>query len=149
IYTQVTEDTNSLGDAPPKFGMPNVVGDDMDFDPKTFNASSSNGSVADITDAQLNFGITAKPSKIIKNVSFTEAGDTTLAGNGTDSTSTSVSTHLFLDVLEVDHHAPSQALSLSNITMTFTPSGGTFGLGSDGLGGPLFNTGWTGQAIID
>lgn len=147
-YTQVTEDTNSFGDSPPKFGPPTIAGDTMDFDPIGFNASSSNASVADITDGQLNFGIVAKPGKVIKNVGFTEAGDTTLAGVGTDSTSTSVTTNMFIDVLEIDGHAPTQALSLP-VNLAFAPSGGSYGLGTDGGGGPLFQTGWTGSILVD
>jgi hypothetical protein len=148
-YLQVTEDTNSFDDAPPKFGMPSIAGDTMDFDPFEFNAKSSNGSVADITDGQLNFGIVAHAGKIIKNVGFTEAGDTTLAGVGTDATFTSVTSHFNLDVIEIDGHAPTQALSLTNVNLAFSPSGGTYGLGTDGLGGPFFTAGWNGSVLVD
>lgn len=148
MYTQVTEDANSPGDNPPLFGAPNISGDSMDFDPIGFNASSSNGSAADITDGQLKFGIMAKPLNVIKNVGFSEQGDTTLAGFGTNGTLTSVTTNLFIDVLEIDGHAPSQVINISTV-LAFTPYGGLHRLGTEGGGGPLFQSAWNGFKLVD
>jgi hypothetical protein len=147
MYTQVTEDANSAGDAPPLFGPPTITGDSMDFNPVGFSASSQNGGV-DVTDGQLSFGIMANPGKAITNVAISEAGDTTLAGFGNDTTFSSVTTNLFVDILEVDGVPLSPTVSIST-NLVFTPSGGTYGLGTDGGGGPVFNTGWSGTKVVD
>ena len=146
-YLQVTEDANSPGDNPPLFGPPTVTGDSIDFDPVGFNAASAGGG-ADLTDGQLKFTVMAKPGKAINNVKFAEAGDVTLLGaTFNDLTFASVSTHLFVDITEVDG-TPISVVSVP-ITMPFSPSGGTYGLLSDGGGSPLFTTAWTGSVSMD
>jgi MYXO-CTERM domain-containing protein len=146
-YLQVTEDANSAGDNPPLFGPPTVAGDSIDFDPVGFNASTQNGGT-DITDGNLKFSIKAKTGHAITNLSIAEAGDVTLGGFGTDTTFASVTTHIFLDVVEVDG-VPINTVSNNNLSIPFNPSGGTFGLGTDGGGGPLFSSSWSGQASVN
>jgi len=146
-YTQVTEDANSAGDNPPLFGPPTVSGDSIDFDPVGFNAASANGA-ADLTDGNLKFGIVAKPGKAITSLTIAEAGDVTLLGFGTDTTFASVTTRIFLDISEVDG-APISVLSVNNISIPFSPSGGTFGLGTDGGGGPLYSSNWSGSTSLN
>jgi hypothetical protein len=124
-----------------------VTGDSIDFDPVGFSASATGASGVDLTDGNLAFDIAAKPTHAIKTVQFTESGDTTLAGFGTDATFTSVTTNIFLDIKEVDG-VGINAINYST-TMTFSPSGGNYGLATDGGGGPLFNSGWTGVSTID
>jgi hypothetical protein len=146
-YLQVTEDANSAGDNPPLFGPPTVTGDSIDFDPVGFNAASQNGGT-DITDGNLTFMIKAKPGHAITNLTIAEAGDLTLGGFGTDTTFASVTTRIFLDVVEVDG-VPINVVSNNNLSIPFNPSGGTFGLGTDGGGGPLYSDNWSGQAAIN
>jgi hypothetical protein len=146
-YLQVTEVASSAGDSTPLFGAPSVSGNSIDFDPVGFSASALNGTI-DFTDANLKFMVVAHDFKAIKDVTFAEAGDTTLLGFGNDTTFSSVTTRIFIDVVEVDFQ-PINVVSLNNISIPFSPSGGTFGLGTDGGGGPLFNAGWSGQVTVD
>lgn len=149
IYTQVTEEALLFSDIanPPKFGAPNISGDSMDFDPVSFKASASGAAGNDVTDVRLTFGVQAKPLNVIKSITITEAGDTTLAGFGNDATFSSVSTPVFVDIFEVDG-APINQINFQ-INLAFAPSGGTYGQQTDGGGGPLFQTAWNGSATIN
>jgi len=146
-YTQVTEDANSAGDAPPLFGPPTVSGDSLDFDPVGFSAAAAGAGGVDITDGNLRFGIMANAGSGISQVVLSEAGDTTMAGFGTDATFTAVIARGVISILAVD------GVGINTISepfsLTFSPSGGTFGLATDGGGGPLFAAGWTGTETID
>lgn len=142
-FLNVTEDANSAGDAPPLFGQPTVAGDSIDFDPVGFSASASGAAGIDVTDGNLSFTIMAKQGYAVDVFSLSEAGDTTLAGFGTDGTFTSVTAIGVLNVLEVD--GVGIAPIAVPFSLNFTPSGGTFGLASDGGGGPLFSAGWSGS----
>lgn len=146
IYTGVTE--SSATDPVPLFGAPTVSGDSLDFNPVGFNASSSNGSPADITDGQLTFFASAKPGLGLNGMDISERGDTTLAGFGTDATFTSVSLHGNLDIYEVG----GVGINPIKIPIVFTsvgPSGGTYGLATDFGGGPGGTLAWNGSALID
>jgi hypothetical protein len=147
-YVMVQEDSNS-GDTPPLFGMPTVSNDSLDFNPVGFGASTTNGGV-DVTDGNLAFMVVAKPGNAIANIKFNEFGDTTLAGIaalGSQTTFSSVTMDGVLNISQVD------GVGINSISipfaMAFSPSGGTYGLGTDGGGGPLFNTIWSGMAFID
>jgi hypothetical protein len=144
-YLNVTEDANSAGDAPPLFGAPSVSGDSLDFDPVGFNASATGAAGIDVTDGNLSFTIKAKAGYAIDMVSLSEAGDTTLAGFGTDGTFTSVTAIGVINIDEVD--GVGIATIAVPFSLTFTPSGGTFGLASDGGGGPLVSEGWSGSLL--
>jgi hypothetical protein len=146
-YLAVTED--SATDPVPLFGPPSVTGNSIDFNPLGFAATSSNGG-SDITDGQLTFSVVAHADRRIDSLTLNERGDTTMAGNvtpGSMGTATAVFASGVLDILEVDF------AGISHITIpfsfTFTPSGGTYFLGTDGGGGPVFNTQWTGSVTLD
>ena len=146
-FLDVTEDSNTPGDVPPLFGAPTVTGDSLDFNPVGFSASASGASGVDQTDGQLSFMIVAKSGKGIQTITLSEAGDTGLAGFGTDATYTGVRANVFVDILELNN----AVITPINVmgSMTFTPSGGAFGLATDGGGGPTFNSTWTGGVLID
>jgi hypothetical protein len=146
-FLDVTEAANTAGDVPPLFGAPSVSGDSLDFNPVGFSASASGAFGVDVTDGNLRFDVMAKPANIISNLLLAEAGDVTLVGFGTDSTFAFVRGNVFVDIHEVDG-VPINTIS-SQLSMAFTPSGGTYGLLSDGGGGPLYNSGWSGGVLVD
>lgn len=147
-YVNVTEDSGS--DEPlPLFGAPTVTGNSIDFNPTGFDAASS-GVGSDITDSNLVFMVTAKSGSRISSITLSEAGDTTLAGNvtpGSMGTASAVFASGVLDIHEVDF------MGINHISvpfsLSFSPSGGTYFLGTDGGGGPIFHTPWTGSATLD
>jgi hypothetical protein len=147
-YVDVTEDSGA--DEPlPLFGAPTVTGNSIDFNPVGFDAASANGG-SDITDSNLVFMVTAKSGSRISSITFSEAGDTTLAGNvtpGSMGTATAVFASGVLDIHEVDF----QGINHISVpfSLSFTPSGGTYFLGTDGGGGPIFHTPWSGSATLD
>ena len=145
-FVDVTEASNS-GDPIPLFGAPTVSADSLDFDPVGFSAHASGAAGVDLTDGNLKFMVVAKPDNFISNMVLSEAGDTTLAGFGTDATFTAVRATGVLNISEVDG-VPINVIAES-FSMTFTPSGGTYGLLSDGGGGPLFNETWSGGITLD
>ena len=98
-------------------------------------------------EARLTFTVDAHAGHAISNIMFSEAGDTTLSGAGTDSTSTRVTANGTLTISEVDG-APIAPISRP-IALTFTPSGGDYGLASDGGGLPIFHTQWTGSLAVN
>jgi hypothetical protein len=139
------------------FGAPTVSQNSIDFNPVGFDASSMNGG-ADITDSNLVFMVQAQSGARIRTLTFTEAGDTTLAGNvpaGSLSTATTVTATGVLDIheVDVDGDAIFDPVGINHISvpfsLTFTPSGGTYFLGTDGGGGPTFHTQWSGTATLD
>lgn len=148
IFVNVTEDTGA--DEPlPLFGPPTVTGNSMDFNPTGFDAASS-GADSDLTISNLEFMVTAKSGSRIESITLSEAGDTTLAGNvtpGSMGTASAAFTSGVLDIHEVDF------VGINHISvpfsMSFSPSGGTFFLGTDGGGGPVYHTQWTGSATLD
>jgi hypothetical protein len=146
-YVNVTEDSGAapLG----LFGPPTVTGNSMDFNPTGFDAASS-GAGSEITDSNLVFMVTAKSGSRISQITLNEAGDTTLAGNvppGSMGTSSAVFASGVLDIHEVDF----QGINHISVpfAFTFNPSGGTYFLGTDGGGGPIFNTQWNGSVTLD
>jgi hypothetical protein len=146
-YVNVMEDSGA--DEPlPLFGAPTVTGNSIDFNPLGFDAASTNGG-SDITDSNLVFMVTAKSGSRIESITFRESGDTTMAGNvapGTMGTATAAFASGVLDIHEVDFTGINH-ISVP-FSMTFNPSGGTYFLGTDGGGGPLFNTQWNGSVTI-
>src|SRR5688572_5198655 len=94
-YRMVTEDSGSDTVPPCMFCQPTVGGDSLNFNPVGFDAASSNGAAADITDGQLLFMIESnnKQTQAIQNFKISETGDTALAGSvavGNTGTATSV-----------------------------------------------------------
>ncbi|WP_146571886.1 PEP-CTERM sorting domain-containing protein [Botrimarina hoheduenensis] len=152
-FGQVTEsnDEGPGGSDAMLFGAPtSVSGNSLDFSPTGFLASvnSTGPLVSEIVDSQLSMMIVAKPGKVLDNLRFTEAGDTTLAGNPASfTTASSVTNEVFIDVVEVD----GMPISGFNIQaqMTFTPSGGTYSMAQDSNGFPIFSTDWSGSVDVD
>lgn len=145
-YVAVTEDSSS-GDTPPLFGPPTVSGDTLDFNPVGFNAVASGAGGNDITDGNLSFYVVAKPGKAISSLNLAEAGDTSLAGFGTDATLTRVTGTGVLNINEVDGLGIG-ALSIP-FSMTFSPTGGIYGLASNFGGGPGGTIFWSGGKFLD
>ncbi len=145
-YVGVTEDSNS-GDTPPLFGAPSVSGDTLDFNPVGFSASASGAGGNDVTDGNLSFMVVAKAGKAISSLNLAEAGDTSLAGFGTDATLTKVTGTGVLNINEVDGVGIG-ALSIP-FSLTFSPSGGTYGLNSNFGGGPGGTIFWSGGKLLD
>lgn len=147
-YVNVTEDSGA--DEPlPLFGAPTVTGNSMDFNPIGYDASTT-GAASDPTNSNLVFMVTAKSGSRISSITLSEAGDTTLGGNvtpGSMGTSSAVFGSGVLDIHEVDFSGINH-ISVP-FAFTFSPSGGTYFLGTDGGGGPIFNTQWTGSVTLD
>jgi hypothetical protein len=147
-YVNVTEDSGA-SEPLPLFGAPTVTGNSIDFNPVGFDASSANVA-SDITDSNLVFMVTAKSGSRIRSITLSESGDTTLAGNvapGSMGTASAVFGSGVLDIHEVDFTGINH-ISVP-FSFTFNPSGGTYFLGTDGGGGPAFNTQWNGSVTLD
>jgi hypothetical protein len=148
-YVNVTEDSLT-SDSPPLFGAPTVTGNSMDFNPIGFDAETTGAAGSDDTDANLDFMVAAKSGSRISRLTFGEAGDTTLGGNvapGSMGTGSAVAAGGTLLIQEVDF-APITPISVP-FALAFTPSGGTFFLGTDGGGLPLYHAQWTGSATLN
>ena len=145
-YLDVVED--SVTDPTPLFGQPAVVGDSLDFDPVGFGATATGALGIDGTDGNIKFGIMAHANHGISSVKLSEAGDVTLFGFGTDFTYASVTGTGLLQITHVDGNSLLSPINVP-IMMTFTPSGGTYGLLSDGGGGPNYHAFWSGYDYLD
>jgi hypothetical protein len=146
-YVDVTEDTTT-GDSLPLFGSPLVTGNSIDFTPPVaFDAEASGAGGSDDTGGRLTFSIQANPGLAIQSVQFSEAGDTTLSGVGSDATSTAVTADGTITINAVDGAAITPITQ--PIALTFTPSGGTYGLSTDGGGLPIYHTQWTGSLSVN
>jgi hypothetical protein len=174
-FLMVQEDATTIGDAPPLFGRPTVnefplpalpcttatctvPGNTLDFTPVGFSASATGTGATgvDITDGNLAFMVMAKAGQAIKNIKIIEQGDTTLSGTvplNSMLTTTSAKMPTFIDIVAVDGVGITpinlSALSTPAIIPSFSPSGGDFFLGTDGGGGPSFNTTWMGELFVD
>lgn len=145
-YVDVTEDSTT-SDPVPLFGAPIFSADSIDFNPVGFDAHAGGAGGNDVTGSRLTFMVQANPGKALSNISFSEAGDTTLAGAGTDATATAVSATGSITVSHVDGAAIAPVVR--PIALTFTPSGGGYGLATDGGGGPLFFQQWSGSLLVN
>ncbi|MBN1490510.1 MAG: PEP-CTERM sorting domain-containing protein [Phycisphaerae bacterium] len=110
IYHDVTESSGT--DPTPLYGPPTITGDVLDFDPMGFVASATDG-VSDITDGQLNFGMSMLPGAGITSLLLTESGDYTLFGGGTAATTVAMGLSIGIDILAVDHMALTTPISVS------------------------------------
>jgi hypothetical protein len=147
-FVNVTEDSGA-SEAIGLFGAPTVTGNSMDFNPTGFDATAT-GVASDITDSNLVFMVTAKSGSRIRSITLSESGDTTLAGNvtpGSMDTASAVFGSGVLDIHEVDFSGINH-ISVP-FSFTYNPSGGTYFLGTDGGGGPIFNTQWNGSVTLD
>lgn len=78
-FTNVSED--SATDTIALFGAPSVIGNNLAFNPTSFNSFSSNGAT-DITDGTLQFGVLANAGFTIPFVNIQERGDYIIVGSG-------------------------------------------------------------------
>jgi hypothetical protein len=145
-FIDVTEDTTT-GDSLPLFGTPVFSGNSMDFNPSGFDAEASGANGSDETGARLTFMLEAHAGDAITSISFREDGDTTLSGVGSDSTNTAVTASGTITINAVDGAAI--APIVRPISLTFTPSGGDYGLSTDGGGLPIYHTQWTGLLDVN
>jgi hypothetical protein len=147
-YVNVTEDSGA--DEPlPLFGPPTVTGNSIDFNPVGFDSTSS-GVGSDQTAPNLVYMVTANLGTRIRSMTLNETGTVTLSGNvapGSMGTAAAVFASGTLDIQEVDFGGINH-ISVP-FSMTFNPSGGTYFLGTDGGGGPIFNTQWSGSVTLD
>lgn len=149
MYLNVTENNGEaapLFDEMPGTGSPDVVGNQIFFNPQSFSASASGGA-SDLIDSTLTTVVMAKAGKAIDNISFDEAGDYTLQGLAGGNAMASVGAAFFVTVLEVDGVAtllPTQTLNMQ-FTTGSGPNGGTYSRpGDDGTA-----VVWKGNAFID
>lgn len=102
-FTGVTESSGT--DAVPLYGAPTPYVTGLDFDPKSFVASGAGGA-ADITDGQLNFGVSGQVNGLnivaVKSISLGEGGDFTLIGTGTAATQVVGGAILKVKITEID-----------------------------------------------
>ena len=147
-FDAITEENVST-DPVPLYGPPTVNGDSVSFSPTRFSSSSAEGET-DETAGNLFFGVDALSGNGIAWVSFSESGTTTLSGlatPGSMTTGSSVVAEGSIVIHEVDF-AAIEPLSVP-FSLSFGPSGGTYFLGTDGGGGPLFSTPWSGSVKLD
>lgn len=145
-YIDVTEDSIT-SDTVPLFGPPVFSADSLDFNPVGFDANAAGAGGVDNTGGRLTYTIQAHSGHAISSMNFSESGDTTLAGVGSDSTFTQVTTGGTVTINTVDG-APIPPI-VRPIALAFAPSGGDFGLASDGGGLPIFHTQWNGSLALD
>lgn len=120
MYTDVTESSSTDPVPPALFGAPGITANTLDFDPTGFGANSQGGG-ADLTDGQLNFGISvAKNSTGIAggftSLTLRESGDLTLFGAGTTVTSVAAGVFAEVEILEVDGVAVASPMSVTAST---------------------------------
>jgi hypothetical protein len=147
-YVDVTEDP---GAAPlPLFGTPIFTANSIDFNPVGFDATSGPAGGIETTAGNLAFMVVAHSGAHIGSIAFSESGDTTLAGNAPPAsigTATAVSASGTVTVQEVDFAAITPIVR--PFALAFTPSGGTYSLGVDGGGLPIFHTQWSGSVTVN
>jgi hypothetical protein len=128
------------------FGAPVIVGNTLDFNPTQFEAQVDTGDGdapgATIVDSQLSMIILGQNNEELEDVTITEAGDYTLAGLPGTFASASVTSNVFVEVLEVDNVVGSAGNA--NYVLTYSPSGGDYVFGVDAS-----NDNWTGSLSID
>jgi hypothetical protein len=128
------------------FDAPFILDDVLAFEPSGLNAFAQDVGFQ-INEASLLFTVETHAERYLTDLAITTSGDTTLAGFGDDSTTTQIQSTAVLTVREVDG-ASIPPLQLFG-SIAFAPSEGTFGLETDGFGGPSFISQWTGFASFD
>lgn len=130
---------------PGLFGAPTVSGDNMDFNPQAFSASSSGGGAPDNTDSNLQFTVMAHPGKSISVINFSEAGDTKLSGlSGEAQTTVSMIANAEITQQIIGGVPTNVSINLPQLVMTFNPKN-NFLRTVDGTS----SIGWTGNAVLD
>jgi len=126
------------------YGAVTVSGDTLNFRPLGLKAESSGGGAPTVNDAQLQFDVEAKEGKYVAGIEFSELGDLSLFGTGTDSTYVQIIANFFVRIDEVD------GVSIDSITKEFSLSvlpntDGKFELVEDGEG--IHD--WEGSVYLD
>ena len=145
-FLQVTEQTFTLGDTVPKYGMPIVTtnSNTMDFNPVGFSATAAGAGDVDYTDGNLVFQIESRGLSVIEQVGFSEAGFYSLLGPGTDTTKVNVTANLILEVYEVNNVAVTPVQD--SYSLTFSPGDGLYEMITDGAGSGIS---WSGSVLVD
>jgi hypothetical protein len=149
-YTMITEDSGTDTIPPALYGPPTINGNTLDFNPTAqFAASSSNASVPDMTDGQLQFMVEVNNSSTgsLNNIYFNESGTTMLMGPGGDTTATQVTGDVFIDIVEVNGTGINPIKLQRQINLS--PFNGEFGLGTAGGGAANFQTNWNGALAVN
>lgn len=145
-FLQVTEQTFTVGDTVPKYGMPMVTtnSNTMDFNPVGFSATAAGAGDVDYTDGNLVFQIESRDDAVIEKVGFSEGGFYSLLGTGTDATKVNVTANFILEVYEVNNIAvtPFQ----DSYSLSFSPGDGLYELITDGAGSGVS---WSGSVLVD
>jgi hypothetical protein len=139
---------NALFDKNPGVGSPDVIGNQIFFDPQNF-LSQTNGPGSSVTDSTLTTTLMAKPGKFIDNISISELGDHTLSGLTGGQAEAHVGAAFFWTILEIDNLSNPQPTQISN--MQFTPGTG-IGLNGGHYARPGDNGNavpWSGSVLID
>jgi hypothetical protein len=97
LFSAISESSGT--DPVPLYGAPSTIPFGLDFDPRSFVASSGNGGV-DFTDGQLNF--TMVNGAGITDISLFESGDYELAGIGTPATQVGASAFLSAAITQIN-----------------------------------------------
>lgn len=146
-YNQVSESTDYGW-----YGSPVVAGNTLNFTPLGLKAESSGGGPDTVNNAQLSFDVQAKPEHYIEAFNFSEGGDFSMAGLGTDSTYVDAEANFIIQIYEVDGAAIDPVTE--SFSMPISPNAdGTFEFLTDGGGSAsLFNPyqeAWSGSVYID
>lgn len=141
-YINVTESSET--DANALYNAPSISSDTITFNPD-FTSYSSGAAGSDTTDGKLSFVINSHSGNFINKLKFSEAGDVSLTGFSNDAYA-DVSANFIVTVSAVDGNPINPVTGTTS--MTFSPSAdGSFQLSN--LGGPGYNSGWTGSMEID
>ena len=127
MYLNVEEtntQANALFDMNPGSGSPDVIGDQIFFDPQNFQSQSSGGG-ADLIDSTLTTTLMAPTGKFIDNIQIDEFGDHSLGGLPGGAAIAEVGAAFFWTILEIDNLANPQPTQTQN--MLFTTGGGPNG----------------------
>jgi len=151
IYQSVEETNayaNALFDKNPGFGSPDVIGDQIFFDPQNF-LSQTNGLGSHLIDSTLTTTLTAKQGKFISNISVSEFGDHSLTGLTGGQGEAHVGAAFFWTILEIDNLSNPQPTQTANMQFTpgtgVGPNGGHYARpGDNGIAIP-----WSGSVLID
>jgi hypothetical protein len=143
MYSNVAEEGAVL----PLLGAPILSSDSLDFNPAGFDAVASGAGGSQSVSARLTFTVSAKPGYAVSQLFVQQAGHATLAGSGSDDTAASVIANGTVTIGEVDGAAITPIVT--PVVVTFNPSGGSYDLLSDGGGGPVFHTLWSGALQIN
>ncbi len=138
MYLDVEESSGVAPVPPARYGAPTVTVNTMDFNPKNFAASSTNGG-ADVFDGQLNFSFMTPDNRGLNSLTIKESGDFTLFGSGT--AVTEVAAGIFADV-EITHVGGVQLVAPINIIKNIQFS-------TDLVSTPGLNQPWSNNLFID